>query len=111
MRNRAIGNCAVTRVFLILALGGLFVAPVGTARADTTERVSVASDGTQANYRSYYPSISADGRFVAFWSHAGNLVDGDTNDMIDIFVHDRHSGQTRRVSVASDGTQGNSYSS
>ncbi len=72
-----------------------------------TTRVSVASDGTQGNGRSYGPSLSADGRYVAFWSVANNLVSGDTNSWHDVFVHDRQTGQTIRDSVASDGTQGN----
>jgi len=71
-----------------------------------TTRVSVASDGTQGNGDSYWTSISADGRYVAFLSWASNLVPGDTNGSKDIFVHDRQTGQTTRVSVASDGTQG-----
>jgi Tol biopolymer transport system component/pimeloyl-ACP methyl ester carboxylesterase len=75
-----------------------------------TDRVSVASDGTQANDMSLHPSISADGRYVAFNSGASNLVPGDTNDRSDIFVHDRETGETSRVSVASDGTQANSSS-
>jgi PKD repeat protein/Tol biopolymer transport system component len=75
-----------------------------------TSRVSVASDGTQGNNGSFAPSISADGRYVAFFSDASNLVSGDTNDYMDVFVHDRQTGQTSRVSVASDGTQGNSIS-
>src|SRR5205823_2841891 len=73
-----------------------------------TERVSVASDGTQANNVSSYPALSADGRFVAFQSDATNLVAGDTNGATDVFVHDRQTGATERVSVASGGgTQGN----
>ena len=72
-----------------------------------TSRVSLASDGTQGKGTSWYAAISADGRFVAFGSWATNLVPGDTNDRFDIFVHDRQTGQTSRVSVASDGTQGN----
>ena len=75
-----------------------------------TTRVSVASDGTQANGHSHIPSVSADGRFVAFYSYASNLVPGDTNGTHDIFVHDRQTGETTRVSVASDGAQANSYS-
>ena len=75
-----------------------------------TTRVSVASDGTQGNFDSYIQSISADGRYVAFESWASNLVLGDTNTANDIFVHDRVTGETSRVSVASDGTQGNNYS-
>jgi uncharacterized repeat protein (TIGR01451 family) len=76
-----------------------------------TTRVSVASDGTEANYGSHYPSISADGRYVAFDSDASNLVPGDTNWHTDVFVHDRETGETTRVSVASDGTEANSGSS
>ena len=71
-----------------------------------TTRVSVASDGSQGNWSSMNPSISADGRYIAFESQAANLVSGDTNDKSDVFVHDRQTGQTIRVSVASDGTQG-----
>jgi Tol biopolymer transport system component len=76
----------------------------------TTSRVSVASDDTQANNPSVLPSISADGRYVAFASLADNLVSGDTNNSLDIFVRDRETGTTSRVSVASDGTEANSYS-
>ena len=75
------------------------------------ERVSVASDGTQANLDSWAPSVNADGRFVAFFSDATNLVQGDTNVAKDVFVHDRETGATRRVSVAADGIQGNGASS
>jgi Tol biopolymer transport system component len=76
----------------------------------TTGRVSTASDGVQANDASYAPAISADGRHVAFWSAASNLVPGDTNGGnggYDVFVHDRAVGTTDRVSVASDGAEGN----
>jgi len=79
----------------------------------TTTRVSVASNGTQGNDDSGGSggsSLSADGRFVAFTSIATNLVPGDTNDEYDVFVHDRQTGATTRVSVASDGTQGNGIS-
>ena len=75
-----------------------------------TTRVSVASDGTQGNWDSWYSSISADGRYVAFYSGASNLVSGDTNGTDDVFVHDGQTGQTTRVSVASDGAQGNDIS-
>lgn len=70
-----------------------------------TTRVSVSSDGTQANAFSWVPSISAIGRRVAFLSVASNLVAGDTNGEQDVFVHDRFSGETRRVNVASDGSE------
>ena len=72
----------------------------------TTSRVSVASDGTEADAPSGDPSISGDGRVVAFSSEASNLVEGDTNGVTDVFVHDRAAGTTVRVSLASDGSQG-----
>jgi hypothetical protein len=82
----------------------------GSPEAATTERVSVASDGAQANSGSDYPSIAASGCCVAFLSYATNLVEGDTNSFYDVFVHNRMSGETELVSVASDGTQGNGAS-
>ncbi len=77
----------------------------------TTERVSVASDGTEGDDFSLTPTLTADGRFVGFSSGAANLVPGDTNGQTDAFVHDRTTGVTERVSVASDGTAANGLSS
>lgn len=71
----------------------------------TTERISVASDGSQGNRRSSGQSISADGQLLAFLSDASNLVAGDTNNYTDVFVHNRVSGTTERVSIASNGAQ------
>jgi Tol biopolymer transport system component len=79
-------------------------------QAGTTERVSVSSAGTQSMGNSALGSISADGRYVTFESNAQNLVHGDTNGRWDAFVRDRQTGTTRRVSVATDGSQGNSDS-
>ncbi len=87
-----------------------------TGCTPSTVRVSVASDGTQANGDSAVPSISADGRFVSFGSLASNLVAGDTNAFGDVFVRDTCLGaagctpSTVRVSVASDATQGDDTS-
>jgi Tol biopolymer transport system component len=75
-----------------------------------TARVSVSSIGTQSNDRSFDPVISPDGRYVAFESAASNLVDGDSNNVFDIFVHDRQTRETTRVSVSSSGVQGNDFS-
>lgn len=80
-------------------------------RTGGTERVSVASDGAQADSFSLTPTLSSDGRWVGFNSGATNLVPGDTNQQTDGFVHDRRTGTTERLSVASDGTQGNGLSS
>ncbi len=77
---------------------------------DTTTRISLSSSGAQANYGSQFPSISADGGYVAFKSAATNLVEGDTNTFFDIFVRDLGMNTTRRVSLHSSGAQGNSTS-
>lgn len=72
--------------------------------AVSTVRVSVGSDGVEGtdpwSYGSYRPVISGDGRYVAFQSYADNLVEGDTNGVSDIFVHDLRTRTTERVSVA-----------
>jgi Tol biopolymer transport system component len=93
--------------FVVFGSNGLFVHDRQTGE---TSQVNVASDGTQGNGTSQFPAISADGRFVAFASNATNLVPGDTNGVPDIFVHDRQTGATTRVSVDSAGNQGNSNS-
>ncbi|WP_235738925.1 TolB family protein [Nocardioides alcanivorans] len=71
----------------------------------TYERVSVASNGTQGNGNSSHGSISDDGRYVSFLSVATNLAPGDTNNVGDVFRHDRQTGQTIRVNVDTDGAQ------
>ena len=70
-------------------------------REGTTRRVSVNAGGHQANQSVGYMSISNSGRFVVFESNANNLVKHDTNGQTDVFVRDRHSKTTRRVSVTS----------
>jgi Tol biopolymer transport system component len=69
----------------------------------TTTRASVDPTGADAGGGSYTPSISGDGRYVAFQSTAGNLVPGDTNFFDDVFVRDLQTGTTRRVSVDTGG--------
>ena len=77
----------------------------------TTTLISRSSSGAAATGgNSYYPSISADGRYVGFVSWADNLVPNDGNSTADIFVRDVASGTTTRVSEASDGADGNNES-
>ncbi|AET66132.1 cell wall-binding protein [Desulfosporosinus orientis DSM 765] len=75
-----------------------------------TTLVSVAYDGSQSKGASQNPSISANGRYIAFWSDATNIVNGDINNSSDVFVRDREAGTVTLVSVNSDGLQGNGYS-
>ncbi len=102
---RLVGVTSVAAVLICL------VVPTRMA-AQVTTRVSVASDGSQASADATSRiALSADGRFVAFSSSSPTLVTGDTNDTTDVFVHDRQTGATTRVSVGTDGAQGNGPSS
>ncbi len=76
----------------------------------TTERVSVGSNGAQANGASGRASLSYDGRFVCFQSMAGNLILSDTNGALDVFIHDRLTGQTTLLSASPVGNVGNAPS-
>lgn len=75
-----------------------------------TSRVSIASTAREGNGDSYAPSLSGDGRYVAFHSYATNLVPEDTSPYSDVFVHDRATGKTTRASVSSTGSQANGWS-
>jgi hypothetical protein len=99
-----------TLTLTLFALGRQALATHGWAW-HVAERVSVSAGRVQGNADSRQPDISDDGRYVAFLSLASTLVDGDTNSTYDVFVHDRMTGVTERVSVASDGSQGNSSTS
>lgn len=76
----------------------------------TTELASISTTGTQANQDTYYASISGDGRLVAFYSAASNLILGDLNGTADTFVHDRATGMTIRTSLADSGAAANDWS-
>jgi Tol biopolymer transport system component len=95
---------------VLVGIIGSAAGPVSAAPAHpgqpAIDRVSVSSAGVQANGMSAEQAISADGRYVAFESDASDLVPGDTNQSTDVFVQDRRTGRTSRVSVASDGGQG-----
>ena len=100
------------RALVLLAVSAATLMTALPARAvqGTTVRVSEAFGGGDATSNSNWPSVSADGRYVAFSSWASNLVPNDTNDESDVFVRDLMTGTTTLVSVASDGTQANGVS-
>src|SRR6266511_4217921 len=106
MRTRLIAGLAGSA----LAVLTFAAAAVAVPAPGFTELVSVSSVGVQGDQDSERPSVSADGRFVAFASLSDNLVSGDTNGRSDIFVRDRVTGTTERVSVSSAGRQGNADS-
>ena len=79
-----------------------------TGRPRATTRVSVGPQGAEADGPSLsFPFLSADGRFVTFSSDATNLVTGDNNGVGDVYVHDRQTGTTSRVSVGAEGVEAN----
>jgi hypothetical protein len=79
-------------------------------QSGTTEIVSISSSGGQGNDASYFPSISADGRYVSFGSSATNLVSGGVPNFGSVYVRDRVAGTTELVSVNSGGMSGNNGS-
>ena len=95
----------------------IFVRDLATG---VTTRVSASNGEAEANRGSFHPSISADGRFVAFASAASNLISNDTNNFDDIFLRDRDpdgnglfdesNSTTRRISRKVNGTQSNGLS-
>jgi TolB protein len=72
-------------------------------RTKAIERISEAAAGGDAAADSGFPTISFDGRYVAFESWAANLVTGDGNAVTDVFRRDRRLGTTTRVSAAPGG--------
>ncbi|WP_447962493.1 FG-GAP-like repeat-containing protein [Nitrospira sp. Ecomares 2.1] len=101
------GGQFVTLAFgIIIFLGAL---PPG-AEGQTTTQISVDSNGVQGNFHSQNSAISGNGKIVAFSSLASNLVPGDTNSLLDIFVRNLETRQTTLVSVGSSGMVGNGAS-
>ncbi|MCZ6815947.1 MAG: dockerin type I domain-containing protein, partial [Planctomycetota bacterium] len=98
---------AFGRFVSFIAVGNPSHVYVRDRQNNTTTHVSVDSSGTPANATSSTNTISADGQVVAFFSVASNLVANDNNAAADIFVRDIQTGTTTRISVASDGTEGN----
>ena len=98
--------CLVGSTFLVGACGG-GGGGGGSAPLSPIMLASVDSAGTEGNTHSYESDISSDGRYVAFFSNADNLVGSDTNGFDDVFVHDTETGITSRVSVSTAGSEAN----
>lgn len=98
----------------VLTMSAVLVPSIPAHAAEpgtTTTRVSVGADGVQADNNSTHPSISNDGRVVAFGSNARNLAAGDTNAFYDIYAHDMSSRTTVLVSVGAGGVAADAASS
>jgi Tol biopolymer transport system component len=90
---------AATNLLAIPETNGFTDVYIRDRLGGTTSLVSIGVGGFLANGASTHASVSADGRFVAFESRASNLVSGDTNQLVDVFLRDRASGTTQRASV------------
>lgn len=108
--NHALGTTPIDQRTYTLDPIGNVLAVAGGSTADATERVSESTTHGQGNGVSDDSYISADGRYVTFRSTASNLVSGDTNGVMDVFVHDRLTATTVRASVDAAGVQGNAQS-
>ena len=105
---------------VLVALAASTTTVLVQSSSGTLELISISSGGVQGNADSGTSgftspsndraSITADGRFVAFMSVADNLVPEDTNQVADVFVRDRLTGTTERVSISSRGRQGDGHS-
>ncbi len=88
---------------------GFFDAVVKDMQSGVVTSVSTSSTGVAGNGNSYARAMSSDGRFVAFNSYGTNLVVGDTNGQLDVFVKDLVTGTTTRVSTSSSGVEASGY--
>ena len=109
--GKSSGLCLTSTFFLVSVVFAILLITETMLAEDVLaggiSNVSVDSTGEHGNQNSWAPQLSGDGRFVAFISEADNLVANDTNGQMDVFVHDRLSGVTERVSIDSLGNEGN----
>lgn len=102
----------ITKTILIIVLISSFFSLGNPVYAEEALTIGTNAEGELANNsvdlaRNPYRTASSDGRYVAFYSSATNLVSGDTNDAQDVFWKDLQTGTIKRVSVATNGTQAN----
>jgi hypothetical protein len=84
--------------------------PSAAQEQDNNTIVSINAQRELGDQNSKHPTLSADGRFVAYQSLATNLVENDTNDTGDIFIFDRLTQKTAQISVSSAGELANAIS-
>jgi Tol biopolymer transport system component len=109
-RGRPKSNAARARTLRLATIVAVGVCASRAAPQGTTSRANVSSAAKEGDFESGFPSLSADGRLVAFRSLAGTLVRADSNGLLDAFVHDRSSGSTELVSATPSGAVGNGNS-
>lgn len=89
----------------------VFVRDLTVPTTPTTTRVSIRTGGLQGNDDSFLDKITPDGKYILFDSYASSLIVGDTNGAVDVFIHERATGATYRVSLGEGGVEGNDETS
>ena len=98
-------TCSTPTLISCMTVLLISMCPLGAAAKEESSLDRAKSSGVEGNGDSYFSAISSNGRLVIFYSFASNLVPADGNGVSDVFVHDRQTGETTRVSVGSDGGQ------
>ena len=98
------------RTLLAITVSALASVPSAHAISPTTTRASLTATGAEILGYNALPSVSADGRWLAFDSYSDAVVAGDANGTVDVFLRDMHSGSVRKISQLPDGTDGNQAS-
>lgn len=99
------------KILVLLLIFTLFLqwnGPVGAANDTLLE--SISSSGNQSNSFSYESMVSGNGRYLAFSSDANNLVNGDNNGIIDVYIRDLERNNTECISRSSSGSLIGGYS-
>lgn len=102
--QRAMRGASVAVIAGAVVATAALSASAAPARGET-ERVNVSATGAQASADSRTVSMSGDGRYVVFESDADNLVPGDANGRVDVFLRDLRRGTVERVGVRDDGSE------
>jgi len=108
-------RCLLLTAAAISLSGALVVPALSYSRPGTFQNISVTAAGTPGNADSGWGAASGDrasmgiamspsARYVAFASNASDLVSGDTNHLVDVFVRDRLTGKTSIVSIPTAGS-------
>ena len=100
----------LSAVVIVMLASPAVLVQATLAHPSETERVSISSAGSEGDRVSRTPSINDNGQIIVFASEATNLVDGDTNGVQDIFLHDWLTGTTRRVNLSGQGKEANGAS-
>lgn len=108
--GRYVAFASAAQNLVAVPTGGVIQIFLWDRTSGAIELISASESGEAGNWFSFSPALSADGRYVAFWSLANNLVEADTNGASDVFRLDRATGELRLVSTGLGGVPANGNS-